>query len=104
MHSVHDGAAGLEAIRRIVSGQQTLTVFKSFPREAEKAADVAVSLVTGQEVKDAVEQEGVPSFVFEPLVVTIDNLTDTVVRDGIFSIAQICDATVLADCTRLGLR
>ncbi len=96
--------ADLEAIRRIVSGQQTLTVFKSFPREAEKAADVAVALVTGQEVKDAVEREGVPAFVFEPLVVTIDNLTDTVVRDGIYSLTDICDATVLPDCTRLGLR
>ena len=96
--------ADLEAIRRIVSGQQTLTVFKSFPREAEKAAEVAVALVTGQPVEDAREHEGVPSFVFEPLVVTLDNLTDTVVRDGIYSLTEICDAEVLPDCMRLGLR
>jgi D-xylose transport system substrate-binding protein len=96
--------ADIEAIRRIVAGQQTLTVFKSFPREAEKAADVAVTLVTGHEVKDAVEREGVPSFVFEPLVVTIDNLTDTVVRDGIYTLTDICDTATLPDCARLGLR
>lgn len=96
--------ADLEAIQRIVLGQQTLTVFKSFPREAEKAAELAVTLVTGGTVSSDREEEGVPAFVFQPLVVTIDNLTDTVVKDGIYSLEQICQGATAAACTELGLR
>lgn len=96
--------ADLEALQRIVAGAQTLTVFKSFPREAVKAADIAAALVRGQQVKGARELEGVASFVFQPLVVSVDNLTDTVVRDGIYTIDQLCPAALLEDCTRLGVR
>ncbi|MCB0906463.1 MAG: sugar ABC transporter substrate-binding protein [Nocardioidaceae bacterium] len=96
--------ADLDAIRRIVLGQQTLTVFKSFPREAEKAAEVAVALVTGGKVSTDREEDGVPAFVFQPLVVTIDNLTDTIVKDGIYSLEQICQGPTVAACTDLGLR
>jgi D-xylose transport system substrate-binding protein len=96
--------ADLEAIQRIVLGQQTLTVFKSFPREAEKAAELAVTLVTGGTVSSDREEEGVAAFVFQPLVVTIDNLTDTVVKDGIYSLEQICQGATVAACTELGLR
>lgn len=96
--------ADLEAVRRIVLGQQTLTVFKSFPREAQKAAEIAVALATDQPVETAQTAEDVPAVIFQPLVVTIDNLTDAVVRDGIYSLDQICQGPVLEPCRRLGLR
>lgn len=96
--------ADLEAIRRIVSGQQTLTVFKSFPREAEKAAEIAVALVGGKQVEADRDEEGVPAFIFQPLVVTIDNLTDTVVKDGIYSLDEICQGSTVEACTAIGLR
>lgn len=96
--------ADLAALRRIIAGEQTLTVFKSFPREAEKAAGLAVDLVTGTKIKGGAEIEGVPSFVFNPIVVTLANLTDTVVRDGIYTTEQLCDPATLEACTRLGIR
>lgn len=96
--------ADLEALRRLVTGQQALTVYKSFPTEAERAADIAVALVTGARVTGVQDFEGVPSFVFKPQVVTLDNLTDTVVRDGAFTTRDICDESLLARCEELGLR
>ena len=96
--------ADLEALRRIVAGQQTLTVYKSFPREAEQAADIAVALATGGTVTGAEPVEGVDSFIFEPVVVTLQNLTDTVVRDGIYSTEQLCAGDLEERCTELGLR
>ncbi len=96
--------ADLEALRRIVAGQQALTVYKSFPREAEQAADIAVTIVTGGTVSGAEQVEGVPSFVFEPVVVTLANLADTVVRDGVVSTERLCSGQLLARCEELGLR
>ena len=96
--------ADLEAIQRIVLGQQTLTVFKSFPREAEKAAEIAVALVGGKRVEADRDEDGVPAFIFQPLVVTIDNLTDTVVKDGIYSLEEICQGPTVEACTATGLR
>lgn len=96
--------ADLDALRRIVAGQQAITVYKSFPREAEQAADIAVTLVTGGEVEGADPVEGVPAFVFEPVVVTLDNLADTVVRDGVVSTEELCAGRLLARCEQLGLR
>jgi D-xylose transport system substrate-binding protein len=95
--------ADLAALRRIVMGRQTLTVFKSFPREAEQAADLAVTLATGRTVEGGEDVEGVPSFIFDPIVVTLDNLTDTVVRDGVYAAATICQGPVRARCVELGI-
>lgn len=96
--------ADLAALQRIIRGEQTLTVFKSFPREAQKAADLAIKLGTGGQVKAAGKTEGVPSFVFDPIVVTVDNLTDTVVRDGIYTTVQLCEGATAEACARIGIR
>ncbi len=96
--------ADLEALRRIVAGRQTMTVYASFPREAEQAADIAVTLVTGGKVEGAEPVEGVPAFVFAPQVVTLDNLADTVVRDGMVSTDELCSTEILKRCVEVGLR
>ncbi len=95
--------ADLEALRRIIEGRQSLTVFKSFPREAQKAADIAVELALGGEVTGAEPFEGVPSFIFDPIVVTLDTLTSTIVRDGIYSTEQLCTAELKRRCVELGI-
>lgn len=95
--------ADLEALRRIIAGQQTLTVLKSFPREAEQAADIAVTLATGGTVEGAEDFQGVPAFIFEPVVVTLENLTNTVVRDGIYPTTMICKGPVRTRCVALGI-
>ncbi len=96
--------ATLDALRRLVTGRQTLTVYKSFTREAEQAADIAVTLVTGGTPTDTTPVEGVPAYVFRPQVVTLDNLADTVIRDGVVDPEELCAGPVLRRCEQVGLR
>ncbi len=95
--------AELTALRRIVRDEQTMTVYKPITAEAEKAADIAVTLVTGGTVTGSTDFEGVASFIFDPRAVTVENLTNTVVRDGLFSTAEICDEQTAKTCVRLGI-
>ncbi|MEZ5095815.1 MAG: substrate-binding domain-containing protein [Nocardioides sp.] len=102
--------ASLDALRRIVAGQQTFTVYKSFRREATRAADVALAVLADRPVAsvapddEPTDVEGVPSFVFTPVVVSVDNLTDTVVRDGLVTPEALCDASIADRCRALGIR
>ena len=80
--------AELAAIQRIIAGQQAMTIYKPIPIEAETAAEVAVKLANGEEISgtsdtgiELTEYEGVPSFIFDPIAVTVDNVNDTVVAD-----------------------
>jgi ABC-type xylose transport system substrate-binding protein len=102
------GAGGeLDAVRRVVAGEQTLTVHMPVTRTAETAADVALSLASaagGADLVDATEVEGVPAFLFDPMLVSARNLTDTVVRDGTFTPEEICAGDLEAACARLGIR
>ncbi|MEO5853885.1 MAG: substrate-binding domain-containing protein [Nocardioides sp.] len=98
--------AGLSAVRRIIAGGQTLSVHMPVGVLSERAADLAVALVAGQpaDLDGATDLEGVPAFVYDPVVVTRDNLTDVVVRDGTFTTEQLCSGSVAAACERLGVR
>lgn len=93
----------LTALQRIVSGTQTMTVYKSIHDEASKAAEIAVALTFDLEVTGAKDVDGVPSFVFKPVTVTVDNLTNTVVRDGLYTVDDICPAEIRKSCERHGL-
>jgi D-xylose transport system substrate-binding protein len=95
--------AELTALRRIVRDEQTMTVYKPITAEAEQAADIAVTLVTGGTVTGTTDFEGVDSFIFDPRAVTVVNLTNTVVRDGLYTTAEICDEETAARCVRLGI-
>jgi D-xylose transport system substrate-binding protein len=80
-----------------------MTVLKTFPRLAEQAADIAVTLATGGRVKGGEDVDGVTTFVFQPIVVTLENLTNTVVRDGIYTPQDICQGPVQDRCVVLGI-
>lgn len=92
----------LEAIRRIVQGQQMMTIYKSIKVEAEKAAEVAISLAKGEDVAPDTEFQGVDAFIFDPVVVTKDNIADTIVADEFWSVKDICKGIADA-CSAVGL-
>lgn len=95
--------AELAAIQRILAGQQAMTIYKPIPVEAEKAAEVAVALVNGDDVGDTTDYEGVPSFIFDPIVVTQDNVGDTVVADEFYTVEEICTDEYADACAEAGL-
>lgn len=96
--------ADLAAIQRIVSGDQYMTVYKALKTQAERAADVAVALVRGEEVTAPTEVDGVPATLLDPVAVTVDDILSTVVADGFWTIDDICTPAYEAACERAGLR
>jgi D-xylose transport system substrate-binding protein len=95
--------AQLDALRRIITGRQAMTVYKPFRDQARRAADVAVRVLTGDPIRGAEEHEGVPAFLFEPQVVDLASLTTVVVGDGAWRLDEICAGGVLSRCRSLGL-
>jgi D-xylose transport system substrate-binding protein len=102
--------AELAAIQRIIAGQQAMTIYKPIPIEAETAAEVAVKLANGEEIGDSsdtgidqTEYEGVPSFIFDPIAVTSDNVNDTVVADGFYAVEDICTEEYADACSAAGI-
>jgi D-xylose transport system substrate-binding protein len=78
--------ADLTAIVRILLGTQTMTLYKPIVPQAQAAAEAAVSLARGEPVKTNGElQYGtmhVPAIYFYPVVVTKENVKQTVIKDG----------------------
>jgi D-xylose transport system substrate-binding protein len=103
--------AELAGIQRIVAGDQYMTVYKAYKPEAEDAAALAVALAKGQPAPSGLvttkTDNGsgqVPSIILKPVAVTVANVKATVVKDGLWSINQICTSAYKAACTKAGLQ
>ncbi|URM92188.1 substrate-binding domain-containing protein [Streptomyces sp. MRC013] len=102
--------ADLDALRRIIGGEQYMTVYKPFGPMAAAAAEMAVALGRGDPA-DAVAPRGgsgttvrgVPAVRFAPVPVTADTVRETVVRGGMYTIAQICTPKYASACAKAGL-
>ncbi|MEU9731142.1 substrate-binding domain-containing protein [Streptomyces sp. NPDC048002] len=105
--------AELDAVQRIVTGEQYMSVYKSYPEEAEAAAEMAVAKVQGKDIKfdsltadrvDSPTTKDIPSQLVPVVALTRENINDTVVSDGIYKISEICAAKYEAACDEIGLR
>ncbi|MFZ7218030.1 D-xylose ABC transporter substrate-binding protein [Avibacterium avium] len=85
--------ADLAAIKRIVQGTQTMTVYKPITKLADKAAEIAVQLGKNEKPEsNAVLNNGlkdVPAYLLAPIAVTKDNIEETIIKDGFHSKEQI---------------
>ncbi|MFC6156346.1 substrate-binding domain-containing protein [Kribbella sp. NPDC058693] len=93
----------LAAIQRIVAGDQAMTIYKAVKPQAEAAAKGAVALANGGKPESTTEKSGVPSTILDPVAVTKANIKDTVVKDNIYKVSDICTAAFAAACTAAGL-
>lgn len=99
--------ATVAGLQRILTGTQTMTVYKSIPAEAQAAAQVAVGLIQGKpgavsSVAKTTVNNGagnVPSLLLQPQVITKSNVS-AVVNDGGASWAAVCTGIPAADCPR----
>ena len=78
--------ADLAAIIRILDGTQTMTVYKPIGSEAAQAAEAAVSLAKGETIRAVGSilngNRNVPAILVTPVVVTKDNVMQTVIKDS----------------------
>ncbi|WP_415925715.1 sugar ABC transporter substrate-binding protein [Streptomyces scabiei] len=103
--------AELAAIQRIVAGTQSATVYKAYKPEAETAAQLAVNLLEGKDIKSLATAtltsgsgDKVPSQLLTPVSVTKANIKDTVIKDGLYTVADICTPQYAAACKAAGLQ
>jgi D-xylose transport system substrate-binding protein len=100
--------AELTAVQRILTGDQTMTVYLNIRSQAEKAAELAVALGKGEHPAAPTKVNNgtadIPAVLLDPEVVTKQNIKDTIVKDGFYTGAQICTPDVAAACQQAGLQ
>ncbi|MGW0905500.1 ABC transporter substrate-binding protein [Streptomyces sp. NPDC002853] len=103
--------AELAGVQRIVAGEQFMSVYKSYPQEAEVAAKMAVALGKGEKLDsiakttvDSPTAKDVPTVLVPVVSLTDKNIKETVIKDGIYAVDEICTAKYKADCAKVGLK
>jgi D-xylose transport system substrate-binding protein len=95
--------AELAAIQRIIAGDQAMTVYKAIKPEAEDAAKAAIALASGQKPDAKSTYQSVPSTLLVPVAVTKGTVKDTVVKDGVYKVNEICAGEFAKACAAAGL-
>ena len=105
--------AGLEGLQNILAGYQCGTVYKPYYLEAQAAAALALYLRAGQTppstlvnstTKDSTIGANVKSVYTPPTWVTVDNMNDTVVKDGTVTAKQLCSGGFQSACSAAGIQ
>ncbi len=96
--------ATVTGMQYILSGDQTMSVYKPIKLEADAACAAAIALFNGDDVtaltSDTLNNgtNDVPFIKLVPLAVTRDNLADTVIADGFRTWEEICVGDFLQYC------
>ncbi|BCL29607.1 solute-binding protein [Streptomyces aurantiacus] len=105
--------AELEAVQRILSGDQFMSVYKPYPEEAETAAEVAVAVVRGFGIEfdsltpDKVSSptdKSIPANLVQVSSLTRNTIESTVIQDSIYTVEEICTDKYKAECDSLGIK
>ena len=102
--------AELNGVQRIVTGDQYMSVYKPYPKEANVAAEMAVALGRGESLDsiaktkvDSPTTKNVPTVLVPVVSLTQDNIEETVIKDGIHAVGDICKDKYEAPCRKIGL-
>ncbi|MEU1895563.1 sugar ABC transporter substrate-binding protein [Streptomyces pristinaespiralis] len=102
--------AELAAVQRIVAGDQYMTVYKQYAPEAAAAAEMAILLARNMSLGaaahtdiDTPTEKSVPTVRIPVIALTKENIKETVVADGLYTVEQICVPEFADACAELGL-
>ncbi|MGI5132046.1 substrate-binding domain-containing protein [Pseudonocardia sp. CA-107938] len=99
--------AEVTAVQRILTGEQTMTIYLNIKQQAETAGEAAVALAKGEKPKTTTTVNNgtadIPSTILDPIAVTKDKIKDTIVKDGFYSVSEICTPDFAAACKEAGL-
>jgi ABC-type xylose transport system substrate-binding protein len=93
----------LEAAREVILRDRDSFSYVPAAAMSSKVADVAVGELADEPEADPVDNEGVPSWLFEPVEVTVTDLTSVLVASGAMTIAELCTGGTAKRCAKLGL-
>jgi D-xylose transport system substrate-binding protein len=101
--------ATVQGLQNILAGDQCMTVYKAIKKEADAAAELAISLAKGQKpttatgvTKDPESGKDVPSVLLTPQSITKANVKD-VIADKFVTKEEVCTADFAAACTAAGI-
>jgi D-xylose transport system substrate-binding protein len=104
--------SGVEGLQNIITGQQSMTVFKNVKLEAQAAAQLAIALMQGKDPAKAgmtlskFDDPEKPSHNIQALLLPAQVITqanvDDVVKAGALTKAEICKG-IGSDCSKVGL-
>jgi D-xylose transport system substrate-binding protein len=99
----------LAAVRRILTGEQHMTVYKPVRTQAKVAAELAVILARDGELPPGVRTSWVhngfadiPTLVLNPHAVPRESIEATVIADGFWSVDEVC-AGLEETCAEVGI-
>jgi len=103
--------AELAGIQRILAGTQAATIYKPYAPEANATAEIAVDLLQGKDFKSVATTtaksgsgQTVPALLIGATAVTKANIKDTVIKDGLYTTAQICTTEFAQACKAAGIQ
>lgn len=91
------------AAQRIVAGLQYNTISKPIKIVAEAAAEVAYQFVKGEMPAGKTTLFDTPSQLFEPTVVTLDNIADVLSKSDQIKPSEVCTGEYAAACQEHGI-
>jgi D-xylose transport system substrate-binding protein len=81
------------ALKNIIAGRQTMTIFKPLKILAENAFDIAIKLLKKQKIDYSIKISNnridVPTILFDPVVVDKSNIKETVIKEGLVKESDI---------------
>ncbi|AOR29804.1 ABC transporter substrate-binding protein [Streptomyces fodineus] len=102
--------ADLGAVRRIVGGEQYMTVWKPNDAEASAGAAMAVAAARGENLHRIAtgtvrtrSGDVVPAVLLTPVSVTVGTIKDTLLKGGVYTVQQICTPLLRTACDKAGL-
>ncbi|MCF3961207.1 sugar ABC transporter substrate-binding protein [Streptomyces fuscigenes] len=102
--------ATLAGVKRILDGTQFMSVYKSVPQEASIAGQLAVALAQGKSVDSIASDKSnsntakdIPTKIVPVVSLTKSNIKDTVLKDKIYKLSDICTTANAAECKAAGL-
>ncbi len=95
--------ATVQGIQYVLSGLQLMTTYNAFKSEAYTAATVAYDLAKGIKPPSDATVDGHPASLNPPQAVTVNTINSTVIKDGFWTVANICTPAYQADCQKNGI-
>ena len=100
-------ARGVASEVRDKLGEQAMTIYLDIRAQAEKSAELAVALARGEKPPAPTKVNNgpadIPAFLLDPVPVNKERIKDTIVKDGFYTVAQICTPDAATACKAIGL-
>lgn len=85
--------ADLTAIKNIIAGYQSVTIYKPIKALAELAAETAINLKSGKKMENYVSFTSgkitIDAILLDPIYVHKENINETVIKDGHVNVSQV---------------